>query len=854
MNTENELNSLDRREFMKYMGLFSSMSFLANCSKQAEKIIPYSKEVGEFTRRNYEIYSTVINHHGFGHGILVKSFQGRPVKIEGNPSHKITSGSTSPQAQAALYDLYHPSRLQDIRAKGKKESIKNLSHLISVEQKNWKDGEGIVFWFRPDHSPALKKLIKELKAKYPEAMVLTEAPWKRTRFTNVDLSHVKEVVSFDEDLFYHRPDYLKLSRDFMARRKMAIESNSPEDMNFLTMFESSPTLAGAKADKSITLKQQDIWNAAVDLHSALEGIENESSELARKIKGKGVVFINPDLHPDARLLEEKINSLIGAQTEIYDFDVPDTHSFEDFKNRLKNQKIKTLVMLDVDPFLWHPTLSQDFKKVPLKMAISEKETTSTTVSDIVIAQSHFLECWSDLESIDKSVSIQQPLIEPIFHSISPLSFISLLNGKEQSSYDIIKTSYGDNLDKILKDGLLKSSSIASSKNDSKTFKKISSEEGFTVKIAPDYSMGFGENFSNPILQELPKAFSRIVWQNVFYLGEEDAGKLKLKHGHIIQVKSAEYQSEGPVWIVPRMARSTIVASLGYGQDKRGTNNFGFIAGEKVEIKKTLRSKKISVVQDELSTKGSHPIQETKLPLKPEKKTQTTSLYPAHPLPHQEKGPQWGMTIDLTTCTGCQACVIACQVENNVPFVGEDQAGKGRSMHWLRIDTYQVNERTFFQPVPCMHCEKAPCEVVCPVNATVHGNGGLNEMIYNRCVGTRYCSNNCPYRVRRFNFKAYSVLKYPYTLGFNPEVSVRDRGVMEKCTYCIQRIREGEFTGETTKVVSACAQVCPTQAIAFGDLRDESHEVSKQKKGPRNYDLLSELGTVPRTSYLKVIRA
>jgi molybdopterin-containing oxidoreductase family iron-sulfur binding subunit len=211
-----------------------------------------------------------------------------------------------------------------------------------------------------------------------------------------------------------------------------------------------------------------------------------------------------------------------------------------------------------------------------------------------------------------------------------------------------------------------------------------------------------------------------------------------------------------------------------------------------------------------------------------------------------------MTIDLTTCIGCEACVAACQTENNIPFVGEDQVAKHRHLHWLRVDNYFDGEKVFFQPVPCMHCEKAPCEVVCPVNATVHGEGGLNEMVYNRCVGTRYCSNNCPYKVRRFNFKAYSAIPKPWNMGFNPEVSVRDRGVMEKCTFCVQRIKTGERN--KTTVTTACQSVCPTEAIVFGDLNDNSHEVVKNKKTARNYDLLEEEGTRPRTSYLKVIRS
>jgi Fe-S-cluster-containing dehydrogenase component len=854
-----ELTSLDRREFMKYLGLFSSMSFLANCSRRADKIIPFTREIAEFSRKNYEIYSTVINHQGFGQGILVKSFQGRPIKIEGNPTHPSSHGSTTPQAQAAMYDLYHPSRLQDLSWRGKKKNINELKILLSEEQKSWGQGNGVGFWFKPDHSPTQNRLIKALQEKYPQSVWLAETPWKQATWTSYDLKEADEVVSFDEDIFFHRPDYLTLSRAFMQRRREAIESNAKEKLNYLTVFESSPTLAGAKSDKALSAPQAEIWNHAVDLLSLLEGrqVQNpEATEVFNRLKNKkSVVIINRSLHSEADSLEKEINQRLRARTTTYDFSLPETHSFSDFTALLKSGKLQTLIMIDVDPFLWYPDLKKDMRKIPTKISLVESETTTSKVSEIVIAKSHFLECWSDIESVDKTISLQQPLIEPIFHSVSPLTFLSMIQGTEKQSYDIIKESYGDNLDEALRNGFIekKSSEIINHKTKG-SFTKHKLTDGFHVKITPDYSVGYGDNFKNPLLQELPKVFSRIVWQNAFYLNETDAAKLKVRNGTIVQVTGSNHSAEGPIWVVPRLASSTIVANLGYGQDKRGTNNFGFLPGEKVEIKKTIRSRKLAVVQENLSTEGQHPVQETSLPLTGKlNQDQASSLYPDHPLKHQEKGPQWGMTIDLTTCIGCQACVLACQVENNVPFVGEDQVSKGRFMHWLRIDTYQVNDKTFFQPVPCMHCEKAPCEVVCPVNATLHGNGGLNEMVYNRCVGTRYCSNNCPYRVRRFNFKAYSVLKYPYTLGFNPDVTVRDRGVMEKCTYCIQRIREGEVKGETSKVRSACAQVCPTEAIMFGDIRDQNLEVTKQKKSLRNYDLLGELGTVPRTSYLKVIR-
>lgn len=854
---EDNLTNMDRREFMKYLGLFSTMSFLANCTRPADKIVPFTKEIAEFSRKNYEFYATAIGHDGFAQGLLVKSFQGRPVKIEGHPLHPFSLGATTPWAQASLYDLYHPDRLQGYKWKGKKRKITELSMEIGNEIKHWDKGEGVYFLIPPDHSPTQIQLIEKIQKRFPHSQWLCLSPSKITSWSEIDLKDKDLVVSFDEDIFSDRPDSLKLAREFMGRRKKGIESNIPSKVNLLYAFSSSPQLITAKADQKYIMRREDIWNSAVDLLEVLQGKKRENQiikDLARKLKERAsAVFIAKDLHPDASHLENEINAILGSNSDWFNFPLPETITEERFISDLNAEKIKTLIMMDSNLLLWRPELEKAWKKIPHKISFSLWDTKTTRASDTVIARSHFLEYWSDLMATDGTVSIQQPLIQPIFHSIDPLSLLSLLNGENKDSYTLITEGKPEVLMKALTEGSYPEKAKLEKLNiEKKKYSKHSIDHEFRIKTVPDNSMHFGENSMNPLLQELPKIYSRVVWQNVYLLNEKDALELKLKSNDVIEVKSETFTSSGPVIIVPYVAPKTLVASLGYGENKRGTNNFPFKTGEKISIKKTLKKTKLALWQDDLSTEGRNPVQTAKLPLNPLPHKTVASLYPEHPLKHQEEGPQWGMTIDLTTCIGCQSCVVACQVENNVPFVGEIEAGRGRMMHWLRVDTYVVNNETYFQPVPCMHCEKAPCEVVCPVNATLHGNGGLNEMIYNRCVGTRYCSNNCPYRVRRFNFKAYSVLKAPFEMGFNPEVSVRDRGVMEKCTYCIQRIREGDIKEKTSEVISACAQVCPTEAIKFGDLRDPKLAVTKEKNSPRLYDLLEEEGTRPRTSYLKVI--
>lgn len=811
-----ELTPLDRREFLQAMGLLSSMGLLASCGQKAEHIYPFAQEQKEFTHKDFEFYSTAIESRGFAQGLLVKSFQGRPIKVEGHPQHPFSLGATTPQAQAMLFDLYQPKRLSS-----------TLSEVAAVLPK---EDEGLVVWYRPIHSPSFQALLKELHAKFPQAHFICESPEKTERWNLLDLTNAEEIISFDEDLFSGRPDSLRLARQIMDKRQASMEKNSPAGFTKLVSYHSSPNLFAAKANESHLLTPQEIWNRAL--------------ELRHKKTSASAVFISPSLHPDAQDLEAEINQHLSSSHKSLHFPLLQTLTLAELAQRLQKGEVKKLLCLEADPYLWYPQLVSNLRKTPSTVTLSSMATKTTTHSQSVIAAHHPLEYWSDLLAVDGSVSIQQPLIKPLFHGIDPYGLLLTMLGRAPSSYDYVKHRHETNWAQLIQEGHAPQMTAPFRASAIKPT-PLAAVTGLQLKLVPDGAIGFGASESNPLLQEMPRAFSNLTWQNAYALSISDGERLKLKDFDVVQIKQGDRVNSGPVVILPHIAPGVVVATLGYGSSERGTDNFGFVAGS-IELKKTLRTKRLARSQDDLSDKDHAPIQKTALPAKAKASVIPASLYPEHPLPHQEQGPQWGMTIDLESCIGCSSCVIACQVENNVPFVGEEQVAKGRIMHWLRIDTYQIGSSTQFQPVPCMHCEKAPCEVVCPVNATVHGNGGLNEMVYNRCVGTRYCSNNCPYRVRRFNFRAYSVLKYPITLGLNPEVSVRDRGVMEKCTYCVQRLKTKDPT-------PACAQVCPTRAITFGDIRDKNSLVAKAKASPRHYELLEGEGVRPRTTYLKVIQ-
>ncbi len=406
-----------------------------------------------------------------------------------------------------------------------------------------------------------------------------------------------------------------------------------------------------------------------------------------------------------------------------------------------------------------------------------------------------------------------------------------------------------------------------------------------VNFRRDPTIYDGRFANNGWLQELPKPVTKLTWDNAALIAPATAERLEVENGDIIEVTHEGRRLRVPVWITPGQAQDALTVSLGYGRTRagrvgnatgfngyvlRGSNSPWFGAAE---VSVTGDDYPLVSTQDHWSLEGRNIVRSAALgeytanpgfarEMEHLKLDKPISLYPPH---DYSQGHQWGMAIDINTCTGCSACVIACQAENNIPVVGKDQVSRNREMHWLRVDRYYTgpidNPDTFLQPLPCMQCENAPCEVVCPVAATVHNDEGLNDMVYNRCVGTRYCSNNCPYKVRRFNFLLYQDWNTEsIKMQRNPDVTVRSRGIMEKCTYCVQRINDARIQSKREdreirdgEVLTACQSVCPTESIVFGNINDPNSRVSQLKAGPRNYAMLEELNTRPRTTYLAAVR-
>ena len=552
-------------------------------------------------------------------------------------------------------------------------------------------------------------------------------------------------------------------------------------------------------------------------------------------------------------------------------------------------------------------------KVSLRVQHSLYQNETTNHCHWHINATHYLEQWGDARAIDGTVSLMQPLIAPLYDGRSEYEFIEALVASTQSTgYEIVRKYWqgqmqGGNFEaewrKALYDGFIPNTAAAVRTVSAKGIASSTgnpifvSGDGVEVILRRDPMIYDGTFANNAWLQEMPKPPTQVCWDNPVLISVATAEKLKLNTQDVVEIQVQGGKVKGGIWRTPGHPDNCVSVFLGYGRTKCGRvgNGVGFNAYE-LRFSDGLyavagKLRKLGEQFGFADPQGFQYIDYSDLP------SGTQSLKSRHVVraatledfinnpnfAHEDEGEEhippeltlypnykytearWGMAIDMNACVGCKTCVVACQSENNIPIVGKEQVKRGRIMHWLRVDSYYEggteNPKTFFQPVPCMQCENAPCEVVCPVGATVHSTEGLNDMVYNRCVGTRYCSNNCPYKVRRFNFLLWQDWDTEqYKLMRNPEVSVRSRGVMEKCTYCVQRITHGRIAAEKEnrpirdgEVVTACQQACPADAIVFGDMSDPNSRVSKIKAQQRNYGLLEDLNTRPRTTYLAVVR-
>jgi Fe-S-cluster-containing dehydrogenase component len=725
------------------------------------------------------------------------------------------------------------------------------------------------------------------------------------------------VLALDADPLGSGPEQIRSAHDLAAAR----QARSAPD--FLRLYAAEPawTLTGANADHRVALPPALVRNVAIAVAGALGApgvnapLPPEAERFARAAAadlkaraGQALVLAGRRQPPEMHALCHWINAQLRAPIDFIDpvDTAPMGHgeALRALADDLAARKIETLLIIGANPAYDTPgelRLAEAIAAVPFSARLGLHDDETALRCKWRLPLTHPLEDWSDLRAHEGSATIVQPLIAPLYDSRTAHEFLALIaGGGGTSAYDQVRATWtpraGSDFDgwwrRTLEEGVVADSAAKVVTSPAAKLPNVPPEPNetagtFTLMFDPDPSLWDGAEANNALLQECPKPFGKQVWGNALHMAEPDAQRLGLVDGNMVRLSSGSRTLEAPILTQPGQAAGTLAASLGHGRTRAGAigTGIGFDVYawrsldspwrvDNVTVAPTGRSQNLLLTQHHFALDGEAAELQPRLTLadlarshRPADRVNEDlpTLYP--PLPRAGDTYAWAMVIDTTACIGCNACMVACQAENNVPVVGPAEIAMGRDMHWLRVDTYAVDGRPGFSPTPCMHCEHAPCEPVCPVAASIHDAEGLNVQVYNRCVGTRFCESNCPYKVRRFNFFGYADGQEYANLGaetvratFNPDVTVRARGVMEKCTYCVQRISRARRTAEKEdrrirdgEVVTACQAACPTRAIHFGDLNDASAEIRALRDKPESYALLGHLGTRPRTTYLARLR-
>jgi Fe-S-cluster-containing dehydrogenase component len=869
---------LTRRDFPPPSAASAALAG-AGCSPPAEPIVPYAEQPENTLPGVPRFYASAASFTGAAEGLLIESNTGRPTKVEGNPAHPGSLGGTSVHGQASVLELWDPDRSKLPRKLGQPATRAQFERDLAEVLVKLPQGKGLRVLIGACSSPTLAAQLEALAKRYPEARVHRWDPLHReasregTRLAFgralepvARLEEAGAILSLDSRFLDDHPYRLHYARQFAAAR-------TPRDgrMTRLYAFESAPSLVGAMADHRFARPAHDIETWLLKKEGSYQAIWQDLS------RNQGVVLAGESLSPQAHALVHRLNAELRAPVAyVPPVDEVNAAPLAELVEAMRRAEVQLLLVLGGNPAYDAPAdfeFAKALGAVPLSVHHSLYYDETSAASTWHLPATHFTEHWSDARAFDGSAAIVQPLIAPLYGGLSPHELLSLVLRQGESGYDIVRGRWRDiDWEDALRRGVIANTAFPSASVSPREMEIPSREkaQGWSVRFIPDPSVLDGRFANNAWLQELPRSDSKITWDNAAILSPGDAKKLQVSAGDMLEITVAERKLTAPAWLEPGHAEGSITLALGYGRTRAGSvgGGVGFDAfalrtsrspwvAEGAGVRKAGGRHEFATTQNHARMEGrdlARSIDISSLvagakPLEGEKPKH--SLYPGWPY----KGYRWAMSIDLNTCIGCNACTIACQAENNIPVVGKEQVIAGREMHWIRVDRYYEDEKTLFQPVPCMHCENAPCEYVCPVEAAVHDSEGLNVQVYNRCVGTRFCSQNCPYKVRRFNFLDYQKKDESLKAQRNPEVTVRMRGVMEKCTYCVQRITRGRIEADKQgrriqdgEVVTACQAACPTGAIVFGDLNDEKSKVNRAKASPLSYDLLAELNTRPRTSY------
>ena len=918
-------SGLNRRSFLKLMGATLAMTGVTACNTNnrptSEPIIPYVKMPEELVAGKPLFFASSMIMGGFATGVLIETHEGRPTRIEGNPNHPASLGSAGAFQSASILDLYNPDRSTTALNNGSAVSIDDFATAASALA----SGNDLAILTETVTSPTLTKQIEALGARWVQyeplsqdnAIAGAQIAFGQAINTVYHFDQADVVLSLDADFLASGPSSLRYARDFMERRKVR---DGITDINRLYTVESVPGNTGATADHRLPLKVSAIDAFARSLASAL-GISTaagaESWDVAwfsavvedlQNAAGASIVIAGAHMPPAVHVLAHAINNVLGnvGKTVTY-IESPianpsvQVEGLAELVADMNSGSIKTLLIIGGNPLYTAPAdlgLADAVANVETVVHLSQEVNETSKAAAWHIPQTHYIEEWSDAAAFDGTYSIVQPPIGPLFKNVrSAHELVAIMAGDERSGYEIVRATWeesyaGDDFDAFwrqsIHDGVVPDSAAAAITpnmvgNVGNMLPDPTPSSGTELYLRADPTIWDGRFAGNAWLQEAPKPITKLTWDNAALMSPATADELGLESGNLIDLNYGGETLSAAVWVTPGHAPDAVSLSLGYGRSVGseiglGSGFNGYLlrtsdspyGGDGLSVVKTGGNYALASTQRLDTMEESDPVHVMTMDKFLGKGSddygkgydEQISLYDEW---NYEDGNAWGMSIDLSTCIGCNDCTIACQSENNVPTVGKEQVLNSRQMHWIRVDRYfegdMENPDTHFQPVACVHCEKAPCEIVCPVQATVHSDEGLNQMVYNRCIGTRYCSANCPYGARRFNFLDYRE-EQPNIIKemMNPDVTVRARGVMEKCTYCVQRISRARIDAKIDnrpiadgEVMPACASACPTQAITFGNINDPQSKVVAAKAQSHNYSLLDELGTDARTTYLARVK-
>ena len=909
------MTALDRRRLMQLIAASGALAGLSGCgpSETPEHMTPRADQAPGEIPGEPSYVATAVVQEGYATGAILEHRMARPVKLEGNPDHPASLGAADAPMQAAVLDLYDPGRSAAVLSGGQIADWRRLTAAVAERRERWaKDGgAGLRILTGRVTSPSLAAQLAALVKQYPGARWHSWEPLSRANVTigarlvfgrpveTLPLFDKADVVlGIESDAISSAPGHLAFARAFAARRRAA-ETGSGT-MSRVYAIEATPTLFGAAADHRFALKPAEIEIAlrAIAATAGAGPAEWRNDErptwadaVAHDLaahRGAALVHAGPEQSPTVHALAQAINAALDAPVRHIDPVVAVAPGLAELVTDMHDGKVETLLILGANPGFDAPAdlgFTEALKRVALSIELATHIDETAQLATFHVPALHMFEDWGDARAFDHTATILQPQIRPLVPGHSAAEMLALLAGAggfstrnfvrdywRQRTMDDFDACWTGWLRKGVIDNAAVPDAVVTLRGDfaSALPKVAQPASGLTVLLRPDPFLRDGAQANNGWLQELPRPLTRLTWDNAALLAPATAKRLHIATDDLVEIASGNGAVRLAAMVLSGQAEDVVTLTLGYGRRAVGAVGEGIGSdvgvlhvssalwqADGATLSRTGKQYRLAITQHQPSMEGRDIVRTFRVDHLPEAAapSERTSLYSSYP----EGDNAWGMAISLGSCIGCGACTSACQAENNIPVVGRDEVMAGRWMHWIRVDRYwsevAPTPDILFQPVPCMHCEEAPCEVVCPVDATMHDADGLNVMIYNRCVGTRFCSNNCPYKVRRFNFFDFAGRDPRPAVSWNPDVTVRSRGVMEKCTYCIQRIRETKIAADRDnrpiadgEVKTACQQACPTEAIVFGDLKNAQSEVGKRKASPLDYALLDELNTRPRTTY------